>query len=255
MKKLGYVLLLGVVLPALLAVVNVSATGQEMKDNISDFFHSSSKMQSVADKIKVPIVKNPSWLQAEIEAEEAAAQAARLLAEQQLAAASNSSGNVNYSVETRGVISADLAIFKSYANQTLNDSRGWARLGVSFKEVQSGGSFVLVLSEASQVPSFNYSVCSSYWSCQVGNYVIINQDRWLGATDAWNGAGGSLRDYQHMVINHETGHWLGHGHDNTGCSIAGQLAPIMQQQSMDLRGCVFNPWPLNNEIWSSRLGI
>ncbi len=149
-----------------------------------------------------------------------------------------------------------MAEFKSLVNQTLNDNRGWSRLGVSFNEVDSGGSFTLVLSEASQVPSFNYDVCSDYWSCQIGRYVIINQDRWFGASDAWNQTGGSLRDYQHMVVNHETGHWLGHGHDNSGCyGVVGQAAPVMQQQSMDLRECVFNPWPLNSEIWSSKLGI
>jgi hypothetical protein len=158
---------------------------------------------------------------------------------------------VTYSVETRGTITTDLATFKAQANETLNDSRGWSRLDVVFKEVASGGSFTLVLSEASQVPSFAPTVCSEYYSCNVGRYVIINQDRWVGATDPWNAAGGSLRDYRHMVVNHETGHWLGHGHEY--CGGAGQQAPVMQQQSMGLQGCVFNPWPLSSEIWTTRL--
>ena len=119
----------------------------------------------------------------------------------------------------------------------------------------SGGDFTLVLSEASQVPSFYPSICSSDWSCQVGHYVIINQNRWLYASGSWNQAGGSLRDYRNMVIDHETGHWLGHGDDNNDCGGAGQPAPVMQQQSIDLLGCSFNPWPLDSELWSSRLGI
>jgi hypothetical protein len=196
-------------------------------------------LPSVTQDVKAPVITNPDWLQAQINAEAASRRAAGRI--------------VTYSVTTRGTITADLSEFSSLANQTLNDARGWAGMGISFQEVASGGSFSLVLSEASQVPSFNYSVCSSDWSCSVGRYVIINQDRWLGASAAWNAAGGSLRDYRHMVVNHETGHWLGHGH--LGCSGAGQMAPVMQQQSIDLQGCSFNPWPLSSELWSSTLGI
>ena len=47
-----------------------------------------------------------------------------------------------------------------------------------------GGAFVLVLSEASQVPTFS-SGCSAEWSCRVGRYVIINQMRWLHASPMW----------------------------------------------------------------------
>jgi hypothetical protein len=159
---------------------------------------------------------------------------------------------VTYHVETRGTITADFAEFKAQANETLNESRGWSRLGVSFKEQVSGGDFTLVLSDNDNVPDFGYP-CDSTYSCQSGRYVIINQDRWLGATQPWNEAGGDLRNYRHMVVNHETGHWLGHGH--TTCSGAGNAATVMQQQSITLGGCKFNPWPLDNEIWSTRLGI
>jgi hypothetical protein len=161
---------------------------------------------------------------------------------------------VTYAVETRGNIVADLNNFKVLANETYNDSRGWKRLGVQFQEVSSGGDFTLVFSEAGQVPSFG-SPCDSTYSCNIGRYVIINQDRWQGATDAWNNAGGNLRDYRNMVVNHETGHWLGHGHIFTPCANYSQPAPIMMQQSIDLHGCKFNPWPLDSEIWSTRLGI
>ncbi len=159
---------------------------------------------------------------------------------------------VTYSVETRGVITASVGEFKTLANQSLNDSRGWSRLGVQFQEVASGGEFTLVLAEAQEVANFSPG-CDSTYSCNVGRYVIINQDRWNGATESWNGAGGSLRDYRHMVVNHETGHWLGHGH--ASCPGAGQPAPVMQQQSIDLQNCSFNPWPIENELHSTRLGI
>ena len=196
---------------------------------------------------KLPKIDNPGWLDEEIAKEKAAssssAVAGRLPATGMV---------VNYSVDTRGGIYASVDEFARQVNETLNDGRGWSRLGVSFNQVASGGQFTVVLSEASQVPSFS-GECSSSLSCRVGRYVIINQDRWLGATSVWNGGGGSLRDYRHMVINHETGHWL--GHDHASCDGAGLPARIMQQQSVSLQGCTFNPWPTTPELWSTQLGV
>jgi hypothetical protein len=156
---------------------------------------------------------------------------------------------VRYSVTTRGRVTADLAVFKRLAQATYEDPRGWRGAGIGFKRVASGGAFRLVLSQASLLPSFGYP-CSSMWSCRVGNNVIINQDRWLGASPMWNSTGGSLRDYRHMVVNHETGHWLGHGHRY--CSGPGRLAPVMMQQSKGLHGCRPNPWPTAAERFAPR---
>ena len=148
---------------------------------------------------------------------------------------------------------ADLNEFKSIVNATLNDSRGWTRLGVSFSQVESGGDFTVFLSEASQMTSFSATGCDATYSCNVGSAVIINQDRWVGSAPSWTGAGGDLASYRQMVINHETGHWLGHGHRT--CSGAGQPAPVMQQQSISMQGCATNAWPLSNELYSPKLGI
>ena len=160
---------------------------------------------------------------------------------------------VTYSISTRGTITADLAEFTSIVNSTLNDPRGWTRLGVSFSQVESGGEFTVFLSEAAQMTSFSATGCDTTYSCNVGRAVIINQDRWLGSSPSWNSVGGDIASYRQMVINHETGHWLGHGHRS--CSGAGQAAPVMQQQSMDMQGCAANPWPLSQEVYSPKLGI
>jgi hypothetical protein len=88
--------------------------------------------------------------------------------------------------------------------------------------------------------------CSGAWSCRTGRNVVINDLRWRETSPAWVTSGGSLRDYRHMVVNHETGHWLGWDHSN--CGGAEQPAPVMQQQSIDLQGCVFNAWPLDWEL-------
>jgi hypothetical protein len=255
--RLKFLMVVVIVLTLGLSFVSVNAksNNQDFAKTISDNLESLQPLAEAINSIKAPEIKNPEWLQAKLDAEQAAKLVTELAKKQApIKVTSGSHKIVAYVVSTKGVITADMAEFKSEAGQTLNDSRGWARLGITFQEVASGGSLTIILSEASQVPSFS-SICSIYWSCRVGSYVIINQDRWLGASDSWNQAGGSLRNYRNMVINHETGHWLGHRDDNAHCGGFGQPAPIMQQQSINLLGCSFNPWPLSSELWSSRLGI
>jgi hypothetical protein len=152
---------------------------------------------------------------------------------------------VTYHVETRGHITTSLEQFRAQAQATYDDPRGWRAAGIRFRQVAHGGSFTLVLAQASLVPGFSAG-CSSMWSCRVGRFVIVNQDRWKNASPAWNAAHLALRDYRHMVVNHETGHWLGLGH--AGCPGRGRLAPVMQQQSKGLQGCRFNPFPTTHEL-------
>ncbi len=204
-----------------------------------------SDFRETLTKVTTPTIEQPEWLQQQLAAEAAAAQAAVA------ARKAPTRITVTYDVSTRGAVSASLAEFKPLANQTLNDARGWARMNVRFVEVASGGQFSLILASSDEVGAV--PGCGSDYSCRSGRYVLINQDRWQGATPSWNNAGGSLRDYRHMVVNHEVGHWLGHGH--TQCSGTGQPAAVMQQQSIDLQGCSFNPWPLASELTSTQLGI
>ena len=151
---------------------------------------------------------------------------------------------VRYHVETRGRITTSVKEFAQQAKETFADARGWRGSGIEFRRVARGGAFTLVLSEARLLPSFS-PVCSVTWSCRVGRYVVINQERWKHASPAWNAANLALRDYRHMVVNHETGHWLGLGH--AGCPGRGRLAPVMMQQSKGLAGCRFNPFPTLRE--------
>jgi hypothetical protein len=149
-----------------------------------------------------------------------------------------------YSVRGKGNVSS-LEEFAAAAAETYADRRGWSLGGaIRFERVASGGDFTLWLSADSRMSSFG-GACDVVWSCRNGNNVVINEDRWLGASPVWNEAGGSLRDYRHMVVNHETGHWLGFGHGM--CGSPGTAAEVMQQQSMGLQGCAPNPWPLATE--------
>ena len=185
------------------------------------------------DAVQMPKVATPAWLGAQ--------------------SSTPATQEVTYVIATKGTVTADVNEFTSQVNETLNSPLGWSRLGVKFSRVESGGQFTIWLSEASQVPSFSPSGCDTVVSCTVGNNVIINETRWLNGSDAWNNTGGSLRNYRHMVLNHETGHWLGHGHEY--CSGAGQDAPVMQQQTINMQGCKPNPWPLASEMYAPKLGI
>ena len=107
----------------------------------------------------------------------------------------------------------------------------------------------MVLAEASWVPRFS-SVCSAQWSCRVGRYVIINQTRWRNASPAWNAAGPALRDYRHMVVNHETGHWLGHGHQS--CPGPGRMAPVMSSSPRGSPVATSTRGHCRSELWTRR---
>ncbi len=160
-----------------------------------------------------------------------------------------------YCTGLRGVDASALSVLQSKLAGTFSDERGWGLDGqINFVPASSGCDLTVWLASADQMPSFG-SICDTSWSCTVYPNVIINYDRWQYATTPWNQNGGSLDEYRAMAINHEVGHWLGFGH--SGCPGAGQSAPVMEQQSIDLQGCKFNAWPLPNEqaTLRQRLGI
>ncbi|MGY1845502.1 DUF3152 domain-containing protein, partial [Modestobacter sp. SYSU DS0875] len=146
---------------------------------------------------------------------------------------------ITYTVSTRGAVSGDLGHFSAVAADTLADDRGWSLGGtLAFQQVPSGADFDLVLASPAVVGNAAPG-CSSTWSCRVGRTVYINDERWRLGTSSWTLG---LPLYQQYVILHEVGHWLGLGHPD--CAGGGQLAPVMQQQSISLQGCLANVWPL-----------
>lgn len=152
-----------------------------------------------------------------------------------------------YCAKTLNVSKDELPEFSRTLAAVLGDVKGWQLEGkITFKKVNNGCDFTAWLSAASNVPDFNPQVCSSYYSCRVGRNVIINYDRWRFATTPWNQAGGGLEDYRAMVVNHEVGHWLDFRH--LPCPSAGRMSPVMGQQSKNLAGCRFNPWPTETEL-------
>jgi hypothetical protein len=152
-----------------------------------------------------------------------------------------------YCTASRNVASADFTDLIGKLALTYADTRGWNNGGqLAFAHVDNGCEYTVWLSAASDMAHFG-SICDNYYNCQVGANVIVNDDRWEKGTDPWNATGGSIEDYRTLIINHETGHRLGFA-DNPICPGTGQPAPVMMQQSVDLKGCAFNLWPVQAEL-------
>jgi Protein of unknown function (DUF3152) len=149
---------------------------------------------------------------------------------------------ITYSVDFRGALTADRSTFARVVAKVYADPRGWS-LGdtVEFRRVPQGGEFTIWLAASDAMKYFS-SACSTAWSCRAGRNVVINEARWIYGSPFWYG---KLDDYRAMIINHETGHWL--GLDHAACARPGVLAPVMMQQSEGPAPCLNNAWPLPSE--------
>jgi hypothetical protein len=141
-----------------------------------------------------------------------------------------------------------LAEFTALVDATLGDGRSWIAGGdVRLRRVsaRSGYDFTVML----VTPGTAFRLCASggldirwrgqpYTSCRVGERVVINLARYLTGVP---GYGAPLTVYRQYAINHEVGHALGHRHEL--CPGRGRPAPVMQQQTFGLRGCVAYSWP------------
>ncbi|SFB80738.1 DUF3152 domain-containing protein [Streptomyces aidingensis] len=78
-------------------------------------------------------------------------------------------------------------------------------------------------------------------NCRVGDLVVVNLRRWVEGSPQFPGP---ITEYRALIINHEVGHRLGHGH--AGCPAEGALAPVMMQQIKGLDGCRANAWPYDS---------
>ena len=150
-------------------------------------------------------------------------------------------------VETGSPVPAEE--FAAFVDATLSDRRGWiSGRDVRLQRVASrGGGYAFTVYLAT--PGTAYRLCrtagldirwrgSPYTSCRAGDRVVINMARYLHGVP---GYGAPLRTYRQYAINHEVGHALGHGHEL--CPGRGRPAPVMQQQTFGLRGCVAYSWP------------
>jgi len=137
---------------------------------------------------------------------------------------------------------------KDFATQvvnTLGDKRSWTGLGTwRLQRVGAGDPYDFIIYLVT--PVTRDRLCGDtaagevnrYTSCRNGNSVVLNVARWVHAVPSY---GAALSVYRQYMINHETGHRLGHHHEL--CPGPGHLAPVMEQQTLGLHGCRANAWP------------
>jgi peptidoglycan hydrolase-like protein with peptidoglycan-binding domain len=147
-----------------------------------------------------------------------------------------------YEIAVTEAVSTPLDEFREKVIETLDDPRGWELGGtVDLQYVEDGGLFTVVLASPSEIEAAA-PICSSEWSCRVGDRSLINEDRWTGGTIGYPLP---IDDYRSYVVNHEVGHWLGVGHRD--CPGFDQPAPVMMQQSKSIGRCNPTIWPLPEE--------
>lgn len=143
-----------------------------------------------------------------------------------------------------GIDSFTAEEFAEVVDVVLADSRSWiAARKWMFQRIPScaGANLRIKLTTPKNVDRFCASAgvnTAGQYSCRNGNDLFINLRRWTFGVKHF---GSELETYRQMVINHEVGHYLGFGHVN--CKSQGDLAPVMQQQSISLRGCEMNAYP------------
>jgi hypothetical protein len=152
-----------------------------------------------------------------------------------------------FHVEVENGINEDPGAFVTTVDQVLGDPRSWIASGqLRLQRVPRAAPADFTIFLAS--PSTSEAMCrvgglftEKFTSCRLPGQVIINDARWLTAVPNY---GASLQVYRAYAVNHEFGHELGHGHE--ACTGQGRLAPVMEQQTLGLKGCVANSWPFVN---------
>jgi uncharacterized protein DUF3152 len=156
-----------------------------------------------------------------------------------------------YRVAVETGVPYDVARFAADVGRILGDPRGWTGGGtVRLQQVAGPADFTVYLA----TEGTSAAMCRSggldtggYTSCRLPGQVIINLDRWFDAVPEFVRAGVPLDTYRAYLVNHETGHQLGYGHEL--CPGAGRPAPVMEQQTLGLHGCTANPWPYPAGQW------
>ncbi len=141
-----------------------------------------------------------------------------------------------------------MAEFAAKVNQTLGDPRSWIAGGAyRLQQVAAGASYeftIYLVTEATSTRMCAGLNTGGYTSCREGAHVVLNLDRWMSSIPGYVSRGVPLETYRAYMINHEVGHALGHGHEL--CPKHGALAPVMEQQTLGLHGCLPNAWPYVN---------
>src|SRR5205823_6001499 len=109
--------------------------------------------------------------------------------------------------------------FAAKVDAVLGDRRGWTA-GGEFRLQRVPGNAPAEFTVFLATRDTSTTMCltggvrtDGYTSCRISGRVIINLDRWFTAVPDYTNDGVALDTYRTYVINHETGHQLGHGHE------------------------------------------
>ena len=145
-------------------------------------------------------------------------------------------------VEVEDGLAVEAETFAGFVMDTLNDERGWGHDGaVSFARTDGEPDFRVVLASPDQVDEMCAPLATGgEYSCGRYGHAALNAMRFAQATEEFL-ADASITTYRQYLVNHEVGHLLGHQHRD--CPGTGEVAPLMQQQTITLNGCTPNAWP------------
>jgi hypothetical protein len=151
-------------------------------------------------------------------------------------------GGLRVAVLVEGTLPVSVQALARVVRRVLRDPRGWRRAGYAFRLVDAHADLEVVVAS----PALTDRLCAPLqtlgrYSCAQGDRAVLNFARWRGGAPAYR----SLARYRTYMINHEVGHLLGRAH--AYCSRAGELAPVMVQQTKGVAPCRPNPWPLPGE--------
>ena len=154
---------------------------------------------------------------------------------------------LRYRVEVEDGLKLSAADVAEQVERVLADRRGWTADGRSAFRRVSGGTVDFVVRVAT--PTTVDRICAKYGlntggevNCSVGHQVMVNLKRWELATPVY---ADDVPAYRALIINHEVGHFLGHGH--VTCPGPGKPAPAMMQQIKGMKGCEPNVWPYDED--------
>ncbi|MEU3567396.1 DUF3152 domain-containing protein [Kitasatospora sp. NPDC036755] len=152
-----------------------------------------------------------------------------------------------YRVEVEDGIGIDAPSAAAQIHGILGDRRGWTNDRKNGFQLVADGPYDFTVKIAS--PATVDRICGASGldthgevNCNVGNQVLVNSKRWNTGSPQFSGP---LEEYRALIVNHEVGHRIGHGHE--GCPGEGKPAPAMMQQIYGLKGCTPNAWPYSAE--------
>ncbi|AKK10544.1 DUF3152 domain-containing protein [Corynebacterium uterequi] len=145
-------------------------------------------------------------------------------------------------------------------DSTLLDPRGWTndpQFRLEHVAPDAERTLTIRLVSSKTVADLCGTTIKLETSCRIEDNVYLNHSRWVRGAVPFEG---NIGTYQQYLINHEVGHALGY-EQHQPCSVDGELAPIMMQQTISLSNddlakispgdvysadgkvCRYNGWP------------